>query len=106
MNTAINVIPTDEFFNYLRQNGLVIGAASDFVGNLEFELQLKRAEIRKKTAVTLKEILDARLGKYKSKRSLNRLIENGTIREGEWYKCTKTNQVMILTSALLRMKYL
>jgi hypothetical protein len=102
----INVIPTEEFLNYLRQNNLVIGSASEFVGNLEFDLQVKRANLRGKKAVTLKEILDARICKYKSKRSLNRLIEDGTIREGEWYKCAKAKQIMILTSALVRLNYL
>lgn len=102
----INVIPVSEFADFLKTNGLVIGKAAEFVGNLEFDLQVKRANMRSKKAVTLKEILDARICKYKSKRSLNRIIEDGTIRDGEWYKCAKTNQIMILTSALVRMKYL
>lgn len=102
----INVIPVTEFADFLKTNGLVIGKASEFVGNMEFDLQVKRANLRSKKAVTLKEILDARICKYKSKRSLNRLIDDGTIREGESYKCAKTNQVMILTSALVRLNYL
>lgn|SRR5690554_2828045 len=102
----INVIPVNEFADYLRQNGLVIGKASEFVGNMEFDLQVKRANLRKKKAATLKEILDAKIIKQSSKRTINRWIENGKIHEGEWYKCAKTNKVMILTSALIRMGYL
>lgn len=102
----INVIPVTEFADFLKSNGLVIGKASDFVSNLEFDLQVKRANLRKAKAVTLKEILDAKILKHTSKRTLNRWIENGTIRPGEWYKCAKKKQTMILTSALVRLNYL
>lgn len=102
----INVIQADEFLNYLKDNDLVIGRASDFVGNLEFDLQVKRANLKKAKAVTLKQILDAKILNFTSKRTLNRWIESGKIKNGEWYKCEKTNRTMILTSALVRLGYL
>lgn len=106
MSSTINVVPVDEFLNMLSEKGLVIGKASEFVGNLEFDLQVKRANLRKKKSATLKEILDAKILKHKSKRTLNRWIESGDIREGEWYKSEKNNQVYIMTSALIRLGYL
>lgn len=103
---AINVVAVTDFLNHLKENGLVLGKAEEFIGNLEFDLQVKRANLRKKKAVTLKEILDAKIIKQTSKRTLNRWIENGTIREPETYKCAKTNQIMIMTEALKRLGYL
>lgn len=102
----IKVIPVKDFLNHLKENGLVIGKASDFVANRTFDLQVKRSNLKKKKAVTLKEILDAKIISQTSKRTINRWIESGKIHEGEWYKCAKTNRVMILTSALVRLGYL
>lgn len=102
----INVIPVNEFADYLRQNGLVIGKASEFVGNMEFDLQVKRANLRKKKAATLKEVLDARVLPVNSKSALNYWISEGKFKDGETYKCAKTKRQMILTSALVRMGYL
>lgn|SRR5690606_1313961 len=102
----IKVIPVTEFLQQLKDNGLVIGRAEDFVGNLEFDLQVKRANLRSAKWATLSEILAAKILNINSKRSLNRWIEDGIIRPGEWVKCPKKNQIMILTSALTRMGYL
>lgn len=106
MSGAINVVPVDEFLNMLSEKGLVIGKASEFVGNLEFDLQVKRANLRKKKHANLKEILDAKILKHRSKSTLQRWIKSGTIREGEWFKNEKNNQVYIMTSALVRLGYL
>jgi len=104
--STINVVPVDEFLNMLSEKGLVIGKASEFVGNLEFDLQVKRANLRKKKHANLKEILDAKILKHTSKATLRRWIESGDIREGEWFKSGKNNQIYIMTSALVRLGYL
>lgn len=102
----INVIPTEEFLNYLRQNNLVIGKASEFVGNMEFDLQVKRANLKKLKAATFKQVLDAKILPVKSKTALAYWISEGKFKEGETYKCAKTKRLMILTSALVRLNYL
>lgn len=102
----VNVIHANEFADYLRQNGLVIGKASEFVGNLEFDLQVKRANLKKKKAATFKEILETKIMLIDSKNALSYWISQGKFKEGETYKCAKSNRKMILTAALVRMDYL
>lgn len=102
----INFIPADEFLKFLKENNLVIGRASDFVGNLEFDLQVKRANLRKAKAASLKQVLEAKILPVKSKTAIKYWMSEGKFKEGETYKCAKTNRLMILTSALIRMGYL
>ena len=106
MEATVNVIEVPAFMEFLKENGLMIGKASDFVGEKEFDLSVRRANLAKKKAVTLKEILDARILKVTSKRSLMRWIDEGKIREGESYKCQKSNQIMVMTSALKRLGFI
>lgn len=102
----INVIPVAEFADFLKTNGLVIGKASEFVGNMEFDLQVKRNNLKKLKAATFKQVLDANILPVNSKTALDYWITNGKIKEGETYKCAKTKCKMILTSALVRLNYL
>lgn len=106
METTVKVIEVPAFMEFLKENGLMIGKASDFVGKKEFDLNVHRANIVKKTAITLKEVLDAKILPVKSKHAVNYWIEQGKFKEGETYKCAKTNKTMILVSALVRLGYL
>ncbi|WKW47289.1 DUF1811 family protein [Myroides sp. JBRI-B21084] len=102
----MQVVAVNDFLNHLKENGLVIGKASEFVGNLEFDLQVKRNQLKKQKAVTFKQVLDAKILPVKSKTALEYWIEKGKFKPGETYKCAKTNRIMILTSALVRLNYL
>lgn len=102
----MQVVAVNDFLNHLKENGLVIGKASEFVGNLEFDLQVKRNQLKKQKAVTFKQVLDAKILPVKSKTALAYWISEGKFKEGETYKCAKTNRIMILTSALVRLNYL
>lgn len=106
MEAKVNVIEVPVFMEFLKENGLMIGKASDFVGKKEFDLNVHRANITKKKAVTLKEVLDAKILPVKTKNGLNYWIEQEKFKDGETYKCAKTNKTMIMVSALQRMGFL
>ena len=102
----MQVVPVNEFLNYLKVNGLVIGKAEDFIGEREWQLQEQRAKLKKLKAATFKQVLDANILPVKSKTALNYWIAEGKFKTGETYKCAKSKKLMILTSALVRMGFL
>lgn len=82
----VNVIHANEFADYLRQNGLVIISAAE-VSNIEMvKINQLRADLRRKKALTLTEIVEAKLLAVKSQQALRHWIKNGKIRENEFFK--------------------
>lgn len=106
MEATVNVIEVPVFMEFLKENGLMIGKASDFVGKKEFDLNVLRANLKKKKSVSFKEILDAKILPVKSKHAINYWIAQGKFKEGETYKCAKSNKIMIMVSALVRMGFI
>lgn len=98
------VIKTAEFVNYLKKEGLVIVSKAELerIGNTEKALMRKDMLSRKFLKLT--EILKLELLPVKSKRSLERWIENGVFLPSEVSK-NAYNQTIILTSSLIRLGY-
>lgn len=98
------VIKTAEFVNYLKKEGLVIVSKAELerIGNTEKALMRKDMLSRKFLKLT--EVLKLELLPVKSKRSLERWIENGVFLPSEVSK-NAYNQTIILTSSLIRLGY-
>ncbi len=101
MSATINVIPVNDFLNFLKENRLVIVSQDDYEANKKIDLAIKRERLMKKKAVPLSEIIDAKIFKYTTRMGLQQAIENGLLKQGEWFQETKGhNRIMVLTSAL------
>lgn len=97
-------IKASDFANYLKKEGLVIVSKAELerIGNTEKALMRKDMLSRKFLKLT--EVLKLELLPVKSKRSLERWIENGVFLPSEVSK-NAYNQTIILTSSLIRLGY-
>lgn len=98
------VIKAAEFANYLHEQGLIIVSKVELERMAKIEVNQKRKDLLSRTNLKLTEILKLELLPVKSKRSLERWIENGTFLPSEVSK-NAYNQTIILTSSLIRLGY-
>lgn len=98
------VIKTAEFVNYLKKEGLVIVSKAELERIGITEKALMRKDMLSRKFLKLTEVLKLELLPVKSKRSLERWIENGVFLPSEVSK-NAYNQTIILTSSLIRLGY-
>lgn len=98
------VIKAADFANYLHEQGLIIVSKVELERMAKIEVNQKRKDLLSRTHLKLAEILKLELLQVKSKRSLERWIENGTFLPSEVSK-NRLGQTIILTSSLYRLGY-
>lgn len=98
------VIKAADFANYLHEQGLVIVSKVELERMAKIEMNQKRKDLLSRNYLKLAEILKLELLPVKSKRSLERWIENGTFLPSEVSK-NRLGQTIILTSSLYRLGY-
>jgi hypothetical protein len=96
-NTYINAA---EFLETLKNKGLVIVSAAEFEAGNEF----LRAQLMRRKDLSLKEISDSGLLGKKHKRTIQRWIDCGKIKTGEWHR-EDSGKVKVLTVAIKRLGY-
>lgn len=95
-------INAGEFIDMLKLQGLVIVSLSEHEAAKDYAQ--KRA-LRKK-ALSCKEIADLELLGTINKRTIQRWIDTGKIKEGEWYRESGgCDRIMILTMAIKRLRH-
>jgi predicted transcriptional regulator len=101
MSAAIQYVNVNEFMAALKSKGLLIVSSKEW----EAVQVIAARKLMKKRALTLSEIANNDLlGKKMSKRSVERMIENGVIKPNETYQESKgTKKIMILTTAINRL---
>lgn len=97
----MKVVEVSEFMNFLKQNDLVIVSASEFQANKQIELNALRARLLKKRAVSINEIVQAKLLPYSTKQGVRHWMDKNLKQNEHWYQETKgKNRIMILTEKL------
>ena len=102
----INIIDAESFANYLRDQGLMIVSREDYENQIDLKsIQQKKLQenLLKKTALTLKEIIDSQLLPYKSKNGIKDLVVQGMIKEGELFT-NKVGKQMLPTNVVKRIR--
>lgn len=98
------VIKAADFADYLHEQGLIIVSKVELERMAKIEVNQKRKDLLSRNNLKLAEILKLELLPVKSKRSLERWIENGTFLPSEVSK-NRLGQTIILTSSLYRLGY-
>lgn len=98
------VIKAADFADYLHKQGLIIVSKVELERMAKIEMSQKRKDLLSRNHLKLTEILKLELLPVKSKRSLERWIENGTFLPSEVSK-NRLGQTIILTSSLYRLGY-
>lgn len=101
MNAVIKAV---DFADYLHKQGLIIVSKVELERMAKIEVNQKRKDLLSRNHLKLTEILKLELLPVKSKRSLERWIENGTFLPSEVSK-NRLGQTIILTSSLYRLGY-
>jgi hypothetical protein len=101
MSAAIQYVDVNDFMAALKSKGLLIVSSKEW----EAVQVITARKLMKKRALTLSEIANNDLlGKKMSKRTVERMIENGVIKPNETFQETTGNKkVMILTEAINRL---
>lgn len=98
------VIKAADFANYLHEQGLIIVSKVELERMAKIEMNQKRKDLLSRTHLKLTEVLKLEILPVKSKRSLERWIEDGTFLPSEVSK-NRYGQTIILTSSLYRLGY-
>ena len=99
---AAKLVDINDFMSVLQERGLLIVSAAEF----EVGKNLKRKQLMKRKALSLKEIIDHKLLPIGSKEGLNKWVRNGKIKPDETYvESEGMKRIMILTSAIKRLGY-
>lgn len=99
--STVTYIDANDFIETLKSKGLVI------VSMAEHEVAKDYAQkmALKKTSLSCKEIADLELLGKVNKKTIQRWIENGKIKDNEWYnESNGCNKIMILSSAVKRLR--
>lgn len=102
------MIDMDAFTNYLREQDLLIVSRQEYENRIDLEsIRRKKYQktLLKKSALTLKEIIDAELLPYGSKNGIKNLLVQGMIKEGELFT-GKSGKQMLPTNVVKRIMQL
>lgn len=96
------VVDINEFVSYLKANDLVIVSASEFQANKQVELNVLRARLLKKKAVSVNEVVQGKLLPYSTKQGVRHWMERERLVKNEdWYQESQgKKRVMILTDVI------
>ena len=97
----MKVVPVEDFLNYLKSKGLVIVRADEFQANKQIELNALRARLMKKKAVSVSDVVKARLLNYTTEQGVRHWVQRN-LKENEHYYQEKSGKkrIMILTQIL------
>ena len=95
-------IDANDFIETLLVKGLVIVSVKEFEAGKE----LQRNRLMRRKALSLSEIVKAKLLPLATVKGVNGWILSGKIKEGEWYQeSSGYKKVMVLTAAIKRLGY-
>ena len=98
------LVKISELVDFLKANNLVIVSKTDFAAVTDEDLNLLRVRMLKKRAVTIAEIVNAKLLPLTSKQGVLHWINNEIIKPDEVYK-NHVGKIYVLTSAIKRLGY-
>lgn len=95
-------INANDFIQTLKDQGLVIVSIKDFESGKEIE----RNRLMRRKALSLSEIVKAKLLPLETTKGVNDWIISGKIKANEWYQeAAGYKRVMVLTAAIKRLGY-
>lgn len=97
----MKVVEVSEFMNFLKANDLVIVSASEFQANRQIELNALRARLLKKRALSINDIVQAKLLPYSTKQGVRHWMDKNLKQNEHWYQEAKgQKRIMILTEVI------
>lgn len=97
----MKVIEISEFMRFLQKNDLVIVSASEFQANKEIELNALRARLLKKKAVSVSDVVKAKLLPYSTTQGVRHWMSRKLEKNVHWYQeNTGKKRIMLLTEVV------